>query len=151
MEITMLSTDRQHQIPWSFSEPGISTWRAVTLNPGTLFVVINYALREKRGWLHQTTILWESSDVLELCRSASTQKSTKIIDIFLIEPLRQGKIYTWRWTTVLNIKLYVEEPEVEMPVYITDAGEAVGLTPLEAKQKMRSIYKRRREQNSKPA
>jgi hypothetical protein len=39
----------------------------------------------------------------------------------------------WRWTNVLQIRLY-DEDSVEHPVYFTNTGEAVGLTPEEAKK-----------------
>lgn len=58
------------------------------------------------------------------------------------EPSRRGKTQTWRWTKVLQIRLY-DEDSVEHPVYFTDTGEAVGLTPEEAKKKMKLIYKSR--------
>jgi hypothetical protein len=66
----------------------------------------------------------------------------KIVDICLLEPFRRDKISTTRWTKVLEVRSY-EEDSVEHPVYVTDAGETVGLTPEEAKKKMKLIYKAR--------
>jgi len=123
--------------------PEITTWRTATLNLGMLYVFVNYGLKEGRSWAYQTSILWDSRDVLDFCRRFKNNQSAKIVDISLLEPFHREKIRTWRWTKVLQIRLY-EEDSVEHPVYFTDAGEAVGLTPEEAKQKMKLIYKSRR-------
>lgn len=61
-----------------------------------------------------------------------------------MEPLLEGSVKTWRWTTVLEIKKYVEEPYPAIPVYITDSGQAVGLTAEEAQRDMETIYTRRK-------
>lgn len=122
--------------------PGITTWRTATLNLGMLYVFVNYGLKEGRSWAYQTSILWDSRDVLDFCRRFKNNPSAKIVDISLLEPFRRDKKQTWRWTRVLQIRLY-EEDSVEHPVYFTDAGEAVGLTPEEAKQKMKLLYKSR--------
>lgn len=138
----MITTDKAHEAPMFSMGPGIATWRAATLSLGMLYVFFNYAFKEKRHWVQQTTILWDPRDVLEFCRTCSGNKSLKIVEISLLEPYRKEKFNTWRLTSVLNIRIYVED-DVEMPVYFTDAGEAVGLTPGEAKQKMKSIYRAR--------
>lgn len=130
--------------------PGLKTWRTATLTSGMLYVLINYGLKEGRSWVYQTSILWDSRDVLEFWRNFKNNKSAKIVDISLLEPFRRDKVNTWRLTKVLQIKLYKED-FAEHPVYFTDAGEAVGLTPEEAKQKMKLIYKSRsRELKSAP-
>lgn len=138
--VQVITTDKAHEAPMFSMGPGIATWRAATLSLGMLYVFINYAFKEERHWVHQTMILWDPRDVLQFCRDCSGNKSLKIFDISLLEPYRRGKVKTWRWTSVLNIRLYVED-DVEMPVYFTDAGEAVGLTREEAKQKMKSLYR----------
>ncbi len=120
--------------------PGFATWRAATLTLGMLYVFVNYGQREGRSWIYQTSILWDSRDVLDFCLRFKNNRAAKIVDISLLEPFRSGKVYTWRWTKVLEIRSY-EEDSVEHPVYITDTGETVGLTPEEAKQKMKQIYK----------
>lgn len=138
----MITTDKAHEAPLFSMGSGILTWRAATLSLGMLYVFINYAFKEGRQWVNQTTILWDPRDVLQFCRTCNGNKSLKIVDISLLEPYRRGKLNTWRWTSVLNIRLYVED-DVEIPIYFTDSGEAVGLTQEEAKQKMKSIYRAR--------
>ena len=123
--------------------PGFSTWRTATLTLGMLYVFINYGQKEGRGWIYQTSILWDSRDVLDFCLRFKNNQTAKIVDISLLEPFRKDKVYTWRLTKVLEIRSYAED-SVEHPVYVTDAGETVGLTPQEAKQKMKLIYKARR-------
>ena len=123
--------------------PGFSTWRTATLTLGMLYVFVNYGQKEGRSWIYQTSILWDSRDVLDFCLRFKNNQTAKIVDICLLEPFRRDKVSTWRWTKVLEIRAY-EEDSVEHPVYITDAGETVGLTPEEAKQKMKLIYKARR-------
>jgi len=102
------------------------------------YVFVNYGLKEGRLWVYQTSILWDSNDVLDFCQRLKSNKFAKIVDISLLEPFRRDKKETWRWTKVLELRSY-EEDSVEHPVYINDAGEAVGLTPEEAKRKMKLI------------
>lgn len=123
--------------------PGFSTWRTAALSLGMLYVFINYGQKDGPSWIYQTSILWDSRDVLDFCRRFKNNKTAKIVEISLLEPFRKEKVHTWRWTKVLEIRSY-EEDSVEHPVYVTDAGETVGLTPLEAKRKMTLIYKARR-------
>jgi hypothetical protein len=122
--------------------PGFATWRTATLTLGMLYVFVNYGQKEGRSWIYQTSILWDSRDVLDFCLRFKNNRTAKIVDISLLEPFRRDKVYTWRWTKVLEIRSY-EEDSVEHPVYLTDAGETVGLTPEEAKRKMKLIYKAR--------
>jgi len=104
------------------------------------YVFVNYGLKEGRLWVYQTSILWDSNDVLDFCQRLKNNKFAKIVDISLLEPFRRDKKETWRWTKVLELRSY-EEDSVQHPVYINDAGEAVGLTPEEAKRKMKLICK----------
>jgi len=104
------------------------------------YVFVNYGLKEGRLWVYQTSILWDSNDVLDFCRRLKANKFAKIVDISVLEPFRREKKQTWRWTKVLEVRSY-EEDSVEHPVYINEAGEAVGLTPEEAKRKMKLICK----------
>ncbi len=120
--------------------PGFSTWRTATLTLGMLYGFVNYGQKEGRSWIYQTSILWDSRDVLDFCLRFKNNQTAKIVDIFLLEPFRRDKVSTWRWTKVLEIRSY-QEDSVEHPVYITDAGETAGLTPEEPKQKMKLIYK----------
>lgn len=139
----MITTHEADKAVVFSAEPGFTTWRSATLELGMLYVFVNYGLKEGRSWVYQTSILWDSRDVLDFCRGIKNNPSAKIVDISLLEPLRRGKTQTWRWTKVLQIRLW-DEDSVEHPVYFTDAGEAVGLTPEEAKKKMKQIYKSRR-------
>lgn len=123
--------------------PGFATWRTATLTLGMLYVFINYGQKEGRSCIYQTSVLWDSRDILDFCLRFKNNRTAKIVDISLLEPFRRDKVYTWRWTKVLEIRSYKKDC-VEHPVYITDAGETVGLTPEEAKQKMKLIYKARR-------
>ena len=123
--------------------PGFATWRRATLTLGMLYVFMNYGQKDGRSWIYQTSILWDSRDILNFCHHFKNNKTARMVDVSLLEPYRIGNVYTWRWTKVLEIRSY-EEDSVEHPVYITDAGEAVGLTPQEAKRKMTRIYKARR-------
>jgi hypothetical protein len=138
----MITTHEADKAGPFFAEPGVTAWRSATLELGMLYVFINYGLKEETGWVYQTSIVWDSRDVLEFCRGIKNNPSAKIVDISLLEPSRRGRIQTWRWTKVLQIRLW-DEDSVEHPVYFTDAGEAVGLTPEEAKKKMKLIYKSR--------
>jgi hypothetical protein len=45
--------------------PGFATWRTATLTSGMLYVFINYGQKEGRSWIYQTSILWDSRDVLD--------------------------------------------------------------------------------------
>ena len=124
--------------------PGFATWRTATLTLGMLYIFVNYGQKDGRSWIYQTSILWDSRDVLDFCQRFKKNQTAKIVDISLLEPFRREKTQTWRWTKVLEIRAY-EEDSVEHPVYITDAGETVGLTSEEAKKKMKLIYKARRQ------
>lgn len=139
----MLTTDETHEMRSCPVRAGIRTWTTVTLDPVTLYVFINYATKDRRNWLYQTSILWQHDDVLNFCQYFKNEKSRKIVDIWLLEPFFEGSIRTRRWTTVLEIKKYVEEPYPAIPVFFTDAGQAVGLTVEEAKHNMEVIYTRR--------
>ena len=105
-----------------------------------LYGFINHGLKDGRSWIYQTSILWDSRDVLDFCQRLKNSKSAKIVEISLLEPFKRDKQQSWRWTKVREVRSY-EEDRVEHPVYITDAGESVGLAPRESKQKMKSIYK----------
>lgn len=140
----MLTTDEMHEMRPDAAQPGVQAWRTVTLNFITLYIFVNYAFKDKRNWLYQTSILWESDDVLSFCRDFKNDKSRKIVDIWLLEPFLEGTVRTWRWTTVLEIKKYFEEPGPAIPVFFTDAGQAVGLTTEEAQRDMEVIYMRRK-------
>ncbi|WP_312183540.1 hypothetical protein [Massilia timonae] len=136
----MITTHEAHEAPMFSIGPGFSTWRTATLSLGMLYVFVNYGQKEGRSWIYQTSILWDSRDVLDFCQRFKNNKSAKIVEISLLEPFRIGKKHTWRWTRVLEVRSY-EEDSVDHPVYVTDAGETVGLTLEERKRKMKLIYK----------
>lgn len=139
-----MATDVTHEMRGHLVRPSTQTWSTVTLDPVTLYVFINHATKDGRNWLYQTSILWKHDDVLNFCRDFKNEKSRKIVDIWLLEPFFEGSIRTRRWTTVLEIKKYVEEPYPAIPVFFTDAGQAVGVTVEEAKYDMEVIYVRRK-------
>lgn len=136
----MITTHEAHEAPMFSIGPGFSTWRTATLTFGMPYVFVNYGLKEGRFWIYQTSILWDSNDVLDFCKRLKANKFAKIVDISVLEPFRRDKKETWRWTKVLEVRSY-EEDSVEHPVYITDTGETVGLTTEEAKRKMKLICK----------
>lgn len=138
----MITTHDADEAAFFSFGPGITTWRTATLNLGMLYVFVNYGLKEGNSWIYQTSILWDSRDVLNFCRNFATNKSARIVDISLLEPFQRDKMRTWRWTRVIRISLY-EEDDVEHPVYFSDVGEAVGLAPTETKKKMKTLYKAR--------
>lgn len=139
----MITTYAADEVAMFSTGPGFATWRTATLTLGVLYVFVNYGQKEGRSWIYQTSILWDSRDVLDFCLRFKNNRVAKIADISLLEPFRKDRVYTWRWAKVLEIRSY-EEDSVEHPVYITDTGETVGLTPEEAKRKMKVIYKARR-------
>lgn len=134
----MITTHEAHEAPMFSIGPGFLTWRTATLTFGMHYVFVNYGVKEGRLWVYQTSILWDSNDVLDFCRRLKSNKHAKIVDISVLEPFRRDKKEKWRWTKVQEIRSY-DENSVEHPVYITDAGEAVGLSPEETKRKMKLI------------
>ena len=139
----MITTHEANEAPMFSMGPGFSNWRTVTLTVGMLYVFVNYGQKDGRSWTYQTSILWDSRDVVDFCQRFKNNKSVRIVEISLLKPFRTSKRYAWRWTKVLEVRSY-EEDSVEHPVYITDVGEPVGLTPEEVKRKMKRIYKARR-------
>ncbi len=134
----MITTHEAHEAPISSMGSGFSTWRTATLTFGMSYIFVNYGLKDGRSWTYQTSILWDSRDVLDFCQRLRRNKSAKIVEISLLEPVKGDKKQTWRWTKVQEIRSY-EDEFVEHPVYITDTGEAVGGTPEKSKRKMKLI------------
>lgn len=134
----MITTHEAHEAPMFSMGPGFSTWRTATLNFGMHYVFINYGLKDGRSWIYQTSIVWDSNDVLDFCQRLKANKSAKIVEIALLQPFGRDKKQTWRWTRIQEVRSY-EEDSVNHPVYITDAGEAIGLPPEMMKRKMRLI------------
>jgi hypothetical protein len=137
----MITTQEAHEAPLMFSKgPGFLTWRAATLSAEMSYVFVNYGLKEGRLWIYQTSILWDSNDVLTFCQRLKANKFAKIVDISLLQPVRRVKKLTWHWIKILEVRSYVSD-SAQHPVYISEAGEAVGLTPAEAGQKTTLICK----------
>lgn len=136
----MITTHEAHETPTFSLEQGFSTWRTATLTFGLPYIFINYGLKDGRSWIYQTSILWDSNDILDFCKRLKLSKSAKVVDICLLKPFRGDKKQTWRWIKVLEVRSY-ENGSVEHPVYITDEGEAVGLAPGETKPKLKLICK----------
>jgi hypothetical protein len=136
----MITTHEAHEAPMFSIGPGFSTWRTATLTFGMPYVFVNYGLKDGRSWSYQTSILWDSNDVLDFCRRLRKNKLAKIVDISLLEPFRRDKKQSWRWTKVLEVRSF-EDNCVDHPVYINDAGEAVGLTPEMGKRKTKLVCK----------
>lgn len=121
---------------------GAMTLRAVSLNPGTPYVFVNYTFKGRRTWLYQTYVLWQHDDVLDFCIGFKGNKSRKIVDIFLLEPVRHGTVYTWRWDKVQQIrKGKYDAGDVYFPVYVTSAEQAVGMPPEQSLSETELIYK----------
>jgi hypothetical protein len=135
----MITTHDADEARFSSIGPGLTTWRTAALNLGTLYVFINYGLKVGGEWIYQTSIFWDSRDVLDFVRNIEKNNSTQIVDISLLEPSRKQREHTWRWVKVMRILLY-EYHQVEHPVYATEAGEMVGLTPDEAKRATQVLY-----------
>jgi hypothetical protein len=136
----MITTYEAHKAQMFSMEPGFLTWRTATLTLGIPYVFVNYGLRDGRSWIYQTSIFWDSRDVLDFCLRLKNDKSVKIVEISLLQPFRRAKKQTWRWSKIREVRSYVEGA-VEHPVYITDAGETVAPTPVEPKRKMKLLFK----------
>lgn len=135
----MITTHDADEARFSSMGPGFTTWRTVSLNLGTLYVFINYGLKVGGKWVYQTSIFWDSRDVLDFVRTIQNDKSTQIVDISLLEPSRRQRENIWRWVKVTRILLY-DCDQVEHPVYATEAGEMVGLTADEAQRATKVLY-----------
>jgi hypothetical protein len=136
----MITTYEADKAPMFSMEPGFSTWRTATLNPGIPYVFVNFGLKDGRSWVYQTSILWDSRDVIDFCHRLKINKSAKIVGIWLLHPFRRDEKQPWQWARVREVRSY-EDDRVEHPVYITDLGEAVGLIPQKSKPKMKLICK----------
>ncbi|RZM14915.1 MAG: hypothetical protein EOO88_43915 [Pedobacter sp.] len=136
----MITTHEAHEVLQFSRGPGFLTWRMATLTLGIRYVFFNYGLKDERNWVYQTSVLWDANDIMEFCQCLKDNKSAKILEISLLEHLGSNKNKTWRWAKVVEIRSY-EMDSVKHPVYITDAGEAVGFTPEGAKRKMKMIYR----------
>lgn len=125
----MLTTQREHELPsFPFSAgPGVSTWRVVTLHLGVVYVFVNYAIRQGRGWLSQTSVFWRHEDVLAFCRQANKDKKRKLLDIFMLVPATQETAHKWSFVPIRDVFVrYDDDAEGDFPLYVTVDGEIVG-------------------------
>lgn len=125
----MLTTQQEHELPlFPFSTgKGVTTWRAVTLHLGTPYVFVNYAIRQGRAWLSQTTIFWRHEDVLRFCKETNKDKKRKVLDVFLLAPAAHELTHKWSFVPIREIRVWNdEEAEEEFPVYVAADGELVG-------------------------
>ena len=128
-ETTVLTTQQEHELPlFPFSTgSGVTTWRAVTLHLGTPYTFVNYAIRQGRAWLSQTTIFWRHEDVLNFCRATNKDKKRKIIDVFMLAPTTHELSHKWSFVSIREILIWEDEEEdEEFPIYVTVDGEVVG-------------------------
>lgn len=125
----MLTTQQEHELPlFPFSTGGgVTTWRAVTLHLGTPYVFVNYAIRQGRAWLSQTTIFWRHEDVLSFCRATNKNKKHRILDIFILTPATHELAHKWSFVPIREVLVWKDEEEDdEFPIYVTNEGETVG-------------------------
>ena len=127
--LALLTTQKEHFLPgYPFSSgAGVQTWRAVTLHFGMPYVFVNYALKQGRAWMSQTTIFWRHEDVLAFCQQVNKDKKRQLLDVFMLLPASQDTAHQW---CVIPIKeIYVrrlEDAELDFPLYVTVEDEVVG-------------------------
>lgn len=125
----MLTTQQEHALP-SFpfaAGPGVSTWRAVTLHVGLPYVFVNYAFKQGRGWLSQTTIFWRHEDVLDFCKQINKDKRRKILDMFILTPATQEIAHKWAFVRVGEVFAgKYDDTDIDFPLYVTESGETFG-------------------------
>ena len=133
----MLTTQQEHALP-SFpfaAGTGVTTWRAATLHLGTPYVFVQYAIKQGRDWLVQTTIFWRHEDVIDFCRATNKEKKRKLSDIFMLVPATYELDHKWTYVPIRKIYVVEEsEEDYEFPIYVTDGGEVVsglGFVPSE--------------------
>jgi hypothetical protein len=139
----MITTHEAYEAAIFSMGPGFTTWRVATLTMGLPYVFVNYGEKEGRRWIYQTLILWDSNDVLHFFERLKGNSLLRIAGVSLLEPFRIGETHSLRWKDVLEIRFY-DDDFAKHPVYITDAGEAVGLPPQEANRKTKLLYRVKR-------
>lgn len=125
----MLTTDKGHEVP-SFPShigSGVTAWRVVTLDFKIPYIFISYAFKEDRSWLSQTSIFWQHKDVIDFCKDVKSDKSRKILDIFLLLPPMKKSAVSWSLAVVKEIFTgKYEDTNVEFPLYVTVNGDKIG-------------------------
>lgn len=125
----MLTTQKEHYLPgYPFSSgAGVQTWRAVTLHFGMPYVFVNYALKQGRAWMSQTTIFWRHEDVLAFCQQVNKDKKRKLLEVFMLLPAAQDLAHQWCVTPIKEIYVsQIEDGETDFPLYVTVEDEVVG-------------------------
>lgn len=126
----MLTTQQDHALPtFPFTAgPGVSTWRAVTLHVGVIYVFVSYSIKHASGgWLPQTTVFWRHEDVLEFCKQCNKDKRRKLLEVFLLMPKTQEAPHQWTFEPVREIFATQDhESDEAFPLYVTAEGETLG-------------------------
>jgi hypothetical protein len=124
----MLTTQQEHELPrFPFATgPGVSTWRAVTLHVGVIYVVMSYAIWHENGWLPQTSIFWRHNDALSFCKHANIDEKRKLLDIFLLIPVHDGAHVQWSFVPIREVFFRKDgDEDNEFPLYVTPDGKVV--------------------------
>jgi hypothetical protein len=128
-EVALLTTQKEHYLPgYPFSSGvGVQTWRAITLHFGLPYVFVNYALKQGRAWMSQTTIFWRHEDVLAFCQQVNRDKERKFLDVFMLLPTAQDIAHQWCVVPIKEIYVSrIEDGDIDFPLYITTDDEIVG-------------------------
>jgi hypothetical protein len=128
-EVALLTTQKEHCLPgYPFSSGvGVQTWRAVTLHFGLPYVFVNYALKQGRAWMSQTTIFWRHEDVLAFCHQVNRDKERKLLDVFMLLPAAQDIAHQWCVVPIKEIYVSrIEDGDTDFPLYVTVDDEVVG-------------------------
>lgn len=129
VEVALLTTEKEHYLPgYPFSSGvDVQTWRAVTLHFGMPYVFVNYALKQQRAWMSQTTIFWRHEDVLSFCQQVNRDKKRKLLDVFMLLPTAQDTAHQWCVVPIKEIYVSrIEDAELDFPLYVTVEDEVVG-------------------------
>lgn len=128
-EFALLTTQKEHHLPgYPFSSGAdVQTWRAVTLHFGMPYVFVNYALKQSRAWMSQTTIFWRHEDVLAFCEQVNRDKKRKLLDVFMLLPTAQDTAHQWCVVPIKEIYVSrIEDAELDFPLYVTVEDEIIG-------------------------
>ncbi len=105
----------------------MQTWRAVTLHFGMPYVFVNYALKQGKAWMSQTTIFWRHEDVLAFCQQVNKDKKRKLSEVFMLLPAAQDLAHQWCVVPIKEIYVSrIEDGEMDFPLYVTVDDEVVG-------------------------
>lgn len=123
----MLTTQQDHLLPtFPFAAgPGVSTWRAVTLHVGVVYIFVRYSIKHGRGgWLPQTTVFWRHEDVLDFCKKCNKSEDKKLAEVFLLVPNTQEQSHGWAFVQIREIfATRDDQADGDFPFYVTADGE----------------------------